>query len=78
MFRKRWWIIVERSTYGGDELPPYVVGPYAKRTGDKELQSDSGIIFCLLTVDAKKEGYVCDGDVYLTAEPPEGSKILVD
>lgn len=73
---KVWWIVVERSTYEGEELKPYVVGPYTKLQGHRELQSDSGIIFCLLTIDAKAEHYVCDGDVFVTKDPPKGDVIL--
>jgi hypothetical protein len=66
-----WFVVVERSTLGTyDPLPPYVVGPYATEAeAQEEVESDSGIAFCLLTVDAKAERYNGD-DCYWTDVPP--------
>ncbi|GGO94115.1 hypothetical protein GCM10011584_34410 [Nocardioides phosphati] len=66
-----WFVVVERSTLGTAEpLPPYVVGPYATEVeAQEEVESDSGIAFCLLTIDAKEERYNAD-DCYATDVPP--------
>ena len=45
-----WFVVVERNTYDGDPMDPYVVGPFGEAEADEELQSDSSIVFCLLTI----------------------------
>jgi hypothetical protein len=71
-----WFIVVTRFTLDLKEpLYPYVVGPYATQgEAENEGNSDSGIIYSLLTIDAKAEGYIAD-DVYWTTNPPEGIRI---
>jgi hypothetical protein len=75
--RDAWYVVVERQTYDSKRLLPYVVGPFDEATAEAELQSDEGLIFCLLTVDAKSEGYVAD-ECYRTNTPPEGERIIPD
>lgn len=77
---KPWFVVVDRferteTSEQGKRLPPYVVGPLTKAEKDIEMGDDEATItFCLLTVDAKKEGYVAD-DCYATQNPPEGELI---
>jgi hypothetical protein len=74
---KPWFVVVDRferteTAEQGKRLKPYVVGPLTKAEKDIEMGDDEATItYCLLTVDAKAEGYVAD-DCYATQSPPEG------
>lgn len=71
-----WYVVVERMTLDLDPMPPYVVGPYpSEAIAEREGQSDENLVYCLLTIDAKREGYIAD-DVWWTTEPPEGDRII--
>lgn len=58
-------IVIERETMDGDDLEPYIVGPFwSKRRAMDELNSDGGEVYYLLTQEAKDEGYIAT-DCYL-------------
>lgn len=52
-----WYVVVERLDMQDKPLPPYVLGPLNNDEVDRELNSDDGIVFCWLTIDAKNENY---------------------
>lgn len=80
---KSWFVVVDRferttTAQQGPRLLPYVVGPLTEAEKDIQMSDEEAtIIFCLLTIDAKQEGYVAD-DCYATQDPPEGKRILLD
>lgn len=58
------------------DAPSIVVGPYPTQAdAEDEAQSDAGLIFGLITIDAKTEGYVVD-DVFWTQQPPTDSDVI--
>jgi hypothetical protein len=74
--RRDWYVVVERSDlYTYEPMTPYVVGPYTEDEATEEIESDSGIAYCLLTIDAKAERY-CADECYMTTMPPTGERII--
>lgn len=70
-----WFVVVDRLTMDYQHMPPYVVGPYSAQEASKELNSDCGLVYSLLTIDAKSERYIAT-ECYMTPEPPEGERII--
>ena len=76
MASSNWYIVVERANLAYTErLAPYVYGPLSHQAACDDLISDSGITYCLLTEDAKQEGYIAD-EAYMTDDPPAGERII--
>lgn len=69
---KTHFVVVERMDHDDNDLPPYAVGPFTEVDGKVELESDVGIVFCLLTIDAKAENYVAH-DCYLAEGLHDGA-----
>lgn len=53
----QWYVVVERLDMQDNPLPAYALGPLDEKTALQELDSDSGIAYCWLTIDAKNENY---------------------
>lgn len=65
---KKHYVVVGRYDQDTDkQLPSYAYGPFKKKRALKELDSDTGVVFSLLTIDAKSEGYIAE-DCYTTTE----------
>lgn len=80
---KPWFVVVDRleridGEGWGKRLVPYVVGPLTEAEKDEQMgDEECTITFCLLTEDAKREGYIAD-DCYATQDPPIGERILLN
>lgn len=73
------YVVVERYDKDTNEpLPPYAYGPFGEKKCKKELESDSGVVFCLLTIDAKTEGYIADDCYMTTADDLADGAIIIN
>lgn len=75
--KKAWFVVVERWNMQQLEIPSYVVGPYSTES-DAETAADSeiGVVYSLLTIDAKNEGYVAT-ECFWTQEPPANGSFII-
>jgi hypothetical protein len=83
---KPWFVIVERDNvtpnpkiYGKwifNQMPPYAVGPYVTEAEAKiEANGEENTTYCLMTIDAKNEGYSA-GECYWTQSLPDNAIII--
>ena len=71
-----WYVVVERTNMINEPLLAYVVGPYdTEEEAEAAGNSEQSVAFCLLTIDAKNEGYIAT-NCYWTQTPPFDSLMI--
>lgn len=70
------WVVIERRTWGGDEMSDLVIGPY-ESAGAATDALESVLVDSICT-DTKR-AYSVEDNVYATSEPdPEGQRLYID